>query len=63
MVDLLAGLVKVVYFCAAGGLLLYALNCYVLIFLFRRRPRKCLQRPSRFQADAAKEVIEPRIVA
>ncbi len=37
MVDLLAGLVTVVYFCAAGGLLLYALNCYVLIFLFRRR--------------------------
>ncbi len=37
MTDLLAGLVTVVYFCAAGGLLLYALNCYVLIFLFRRR--------------------------
>jgi len=37
MVDLLAGLVTVVYFGAAGGLLLYALNCYVLIFLFRRR--------------------------
>jgi len=37
MLELLVMLVTVVYFCAAAGLLLYALNCYVLIHLFRRR--------------------------
>jgi cellulose synthase/poly-beta-1,6-N-acetylglucosamine synthase-like glycosyltransferase len=37
MVDVLSGLISAVYFLAAGGLLLYGLNCYVMVYLFHRK--------------------------
>jgi len=40
MTDLLVLLVTVVYFSAAAALLLYGLNCYVMIGLFLRRKRE-----------------------
>jgi cellulose synthase/poly-beta-1,6-N-acetylglucosamine synthase-like glycosyltransferase len=37
MIDILSGLIVAVYFLAAGGLLLYGLNCYVMVYLFSRK--------------------------
>ncbi len=37
MLDIVLRLVTVVYFSAAGALVLYGINCYVAIFLFTRR--------------------------
>jgi cellulose synthase/poly-beta-1,6-N-acetylglucosamine synthase-like glycosyltransferase len=37
MIDVLSGLISTVYFLAAGGLLLYGLNCYVMVYLFHRK--------------------------
>ena len=43
MTNALVTLITVIYFGAAAALLLYGMNCYVLIFLFRRR-RKSAER-------------------
>jgi cellulose synthase/poly-beta-1,6-N-acetylglucosamine synthase-like glycosyltransferase len=37
MVDVLLNMVIILYFVIAGGLMLYGLNCYVMIFLYKRR--------------------------
>ena len=37
MIDMLSGLICAAYFLAAGGLLLYGLNCYVMVYLFHRK--------------------------
>lgn len=37
MIDVLSELISAVYFLAAGGLLLYGLNCYVMVYLFHRK--------------------------
>ncbi|MBW2538838.1 MAG: glycosyltransferase, partial [Deltaproteobacteria bacterium] len=37
MIDMLSGLISAAYFLAAGGLLLYGLNCYVMVYLFHRK--------------------------
>ncbi len=37
MIDTLSELISAVYYLAAGGLLLYGLNCYVMVYLFYRK--------------------------
>ena len=61
MADLLARLVIAVYFCAAAGLLLYALNCYILIFLFRRRRTVGLNRTAEVHEVEIVESIAVKI--
>jgi len=40
MGNIFLNIIIIVYFLAAGGLMLYGLNCYVMIFLFRRRRKE-----------------------
>ena len=44
MREILVSAIAAIYFLAAGGLLVYALNCYIMIALFTRRRREALKK-------------------
>jgi cellulose synthase/poly-beta-1,6-N-acetylglucosamine synthase-like glycosyltransferase len=56
MTDLLTLIVTVIYFSAAAGLLLYGMNCYVMIRLFLRRRRGAQQMVRDVYARAEKRI-------
>ncbi len=60
MNEMLSPLIVGLYFFAAGVLMLYGLNCYVMIFLFRRRRRAA---EARFRALAAEapDLFSPEV--